>query len=250
MSRVGPTVGSWKRTSSRSTPPSGSRAIGSSSSACRSRTRRLPRSSGSARRPSAGPIVERALRIGLLALQDAGVTVNVDAVRTEFERMVRQAEQVNERAATALEQTLRANFADGDGRLPRTLEKFLGRPRRAAVDGRRAVRREEARQRDRADRHDARALFRWRRLEARPPARPDPPQFADAPVPPGDRSRLQGHRGAARGDRGRGRGPRRRAGAVRGEGHRLRGSARRDARRHRPRLGRPARPDDPRGRAR
>jgi hypothetical protein len=73
-----------------------------------------------------GPIVERALRIGLIALQDAGVTVNVDAVRSEFERMVRQAEQVNERAATALEQTLRANFADGDGRLPRTLEKFLG----------------------------------------------------------------------------------------------------------------------------
>src|SRR5213592_4298667 len=73
-----------------------------------------------------GPIVERALRIGLLAMQDAGVTVNVDAVRTEFERMVRQAEQVNDRAAQTLEQTLRANFADGDGRLPRTLEKFLG----------------------------------------------------------------------------------------------------------------------------
>ncbi|HET7496114.1 MAG TPA: hypothetical protein VFJ80_11730, partial [Candidatus Limnocylindrales bacterium] len=49
-----------------------------------------------------GPLVERALRIGLIALQDAGVTVNVDAVRTEFERMVRQAEQVNERAAQAL----------------------------------------------------------------------------------------------------------------------------------------------------
>jgi len=73
-----------------------------------------------------GPLVERALRIGLIALQDAGVTVNVDAVRTEFERMVRQSEQVNERAAAALEQTLRANFADVDGRLPRTLEKFLG----------------------------------------------------------------------------------------------------------------------------
>ena len=73
-----------------------------------------------------GLLVERALRIGLIALQDAGVTVNVDAVRTEFERMVRQAEQVNERAAQALEQTLRANFADGDGRLPRTLERFLG----------------------------------------------------------------------------------------------------------------------------
>src|SRR6478736_6054104 len=73
-----------------------------------------------------GPLVERALRIGLLALQDAGVTVDVDAVRTEFERMLRQAEQVNERAAATLEQTLRTNFADGDGRLPRTLERFLG----------------------------------------------------------------------------------------------------------------------------
>jgi hypothetical protein len=40
--------------------------------------------------------------------------------------MIRHAEQVNDRAAQALEQTLRANFADGDGRLPRTLERFLG----------------------------------------------------------------------------------------------------------------------------
>ncbi len=71
-------------------------------------------------------LVERALRIGLVALQDAGVTINVDVVKSEFERLVRQAEQVNERAAAALEQTLRTNFADGDGRLPRTLEKFLG----------------------------------------------------------------------------------------------------------------------------
>jgi hypothetical protein len=71
-------------------------------------------------------IVERALRIGLLALQDAGVTVNVDVVRSEFEKLARQNEQTNERAALALEQTLRTNFADGDGRLPRTLEKFLG----------------------------------------------------------------------------------------------------------------------------
>jgi hypothetical protein len=71
-------------------------------------------------------LVERALRIGLLALIDAGVTVNVDVVRDEFAKLVRQAEQVNERAAATLEQTLRLNFADGDGRLPRTLEKFLG----------------------------------------------------------------------------------------------------------------------------
>lgn len=79
-------------------------------------------------RPADGraDVVERALRIGLLALQDAGVTVNVDVVRAEFEKLVRQAESVNDKAAQALEQTLRTNFADGDGRLPRTLEKFLG----------------------------------------------------------------------------------------------------------------------------
>jgi hypothetical protein len=71
-------------------------------------------------------VVERALRIGLLALQDAGVTVNVDIVRTEFEKLLQQSEQVNVRAAEALDQTLRSNFADGDGRLPRTLERFLG----------------------------------------------------------------------------------------------------------------------------
>src|SRR5688572_15095770 len=71
-------------------------------------------------------IVERALRIGLLALQDAGVTVNVDVVRGEFEKLLQRTEQANERAASALEQALRTNFADGDGRLPRTLEKFLG----------------------------------------------------------------------------------------------------------------------------
>jgi len=71
-------------------------------------------------------IVERALRIGLIALHDAGVTVNVDVVRGEFEKLLQRTELANERAATALEQTLRANFADGDGRLPRTLERFLG----------------------------------------------------------------------------------------------------------------------------
>jgi hypothetical protein len=71
-------------------------------------------------------LVERALKIGLLALQDAGVTVNVDVVRTEFEKLLAQSEQVNLRAAEALDQTLRSNFADGDGRLPRTLERFLG----------------------------------------------------------------------------------------------------------------------------
>ncbi len=71
-------------------------------------------------------LVERALRIGLVALQDAGVTVNVDAVRREFDGLLSRTAQANERAAAALDELLRQNFADGDGRLPRTLEAFLG----------------------------------------------------------------------------------------------------------------------------
>jgi hypothetical protein len=71
-------------------------------------------------------VVERALRIGLLALQDASMTVDVDVVRREFEKLVAQTTAANEQAARAVEDVLRANFADGDGRLPRTLERFLG----------------------------------------------------------------------------------------------------------------------------
>jgi len=71
-------------------------------------------------------LIERALRVGLTAIQSVGITVNVDAVRAEFQGLLRQTEAANERAATALDQTLRQNFADGEGQLPRTLEKFLG----------------------------------------------------------------------------------------------------------------------------
>jgi hypothetical protein len=71
-------------------------------------------------------ILERALRIGVTALQDAGVSMDVDVVRREFESLVRRTEAANEKAATALDDVLRQNFADGDGRLPRTLERFLG----------------------------------------------------------------------------------------------------------------------------
>ena len=71
-------------------------------------------------------LVERALRIGLTALQSVGVTLNVDAVRAEFDRFADQSRVANEQAAAALEQVLRANFGDDGGRLPRTLEAFLG----------------------------------------------------------------------------------------------------------------------------
>src|SRR4029450_3228485 len=72
-------------------------------------------------------LVGRALRVGLLAIQDTAVTLNVDVVRAEFEKLMRQAESANDKAAQALEQTLRANFADGDGRLPRSPGGVLGR---------------------------------------------------------------------------------------------------------------------------
>lgn len=71
-------------------------------------------------------LVERAIRIGLTALQSVGVTLNLDAVRAEFDRFSDQSRVANEQAAAALEQVLRANFADDGGRLPRTLEAFLG----------------------------------------------------------------------------------------------------------------------------
>ena len=71
-------------------------------------------------------LVVRALRIGLLALQDAGASLDVDIVRREFESMVRQTETLNDRVAAQVDEVLRQNFADGDGRLPRTLETFLG----------------------------------------------------------------------------------------------------------------------------
>ena len=70
--------------------------------------------------------VERALKIGLTALQDATVSVDVDLVRDEFDKLLRSSEAANAKAAEALDQVLRSNFADVDGRLPRTLEKFLG----------------------------------------------------------------------------------------------------------------------------
>ena len=67
-----------------------------------------------------------ALRVGLQALANAGTTANVDLVRAEFGRMIEQMAATQARAAETLDATLRATFADGEGKLPRTLEDFLG----------------------------------------------------------------------------------------------------------------------------
>ena len=71
-------------------------------------------------------LAERALRIGLLAICNANATVNVDVVKAEFGRLVADMSAKQAEAAQALEATLRTNFADQDGRLPRQLEAYLG----------------------------------------------------------------------------------------------------------------------------
>ena len=71
-------------------------------------------------------LIERALRIGLHALQDAGTSIDVDFVRREFDTLLERNTAANDRAARELDQVLRVNFADRDGRLPQTLERFLG----------------------------------------------------------------------------------------------------------------------------
>jgi hypothetical protein len=71
-------------------------------------------------------LVERALRIGLMTICSAGVSLTTDVVRAEFARLTERLDETNARAAEALERQLRDNFADKDGRLPRTLEAFLG----------------------------------------------------------------------------------------------------------------------------
>jgi hypothetical protein len=71
-------------------------------------------------------LAERALRIGLLAICNANATLNVDVVKAEFGRLISDMASKQAEAAHALETTLRANFADGDGRLPRQLEAYLG----------------------------------------------------------------------------------------------------------------------------
>ncbi|HET9498253.1 MAG TPA: hypothetical protein VFP83_08000 [Candidatus Limnocylindria bacterium] len=76
--------------------------------------------------PERPGLAVNALRVGLQALAHAGTGANVDLVRSEFGRMVEQMAATQARAAEALDASLRATFADGEGKLPRTLEDFLG----------------------------------------------------------------------------------------------------------------------------
>ena len=106
-------------------------------------------------------LVERALRVGLHAIQQAGTSLDVDFVRREFDSLLERSATVNERAAHELDQVLRANFSDQDGRLPRTLERFLGDRGQLNRFVNELLRRVQARQRYWPDAHSARDLLRW-----------------------------------------------------------------------------------------
>ena len=167
-------------------------------------------------------IVERAVRIGLMALQDAGVSVNVDVVRREFDALLARTQVANEQAGRALEDALRLNFADGDGRLPRTLEKFLGDRgalRTFVNDLFDETRRDSAigRMRELLG-----TLLRRRCVTPRAAARPDAPRLAAAPVPQGGQRRVHAAQRPPDGHRGGGRGPWRRTGSIGRQGRRLR----------------------------
>jgi hypothetical protein len=71
-------------------------------------------------------VVEHGLKVGLIALRNAGVTLNVDFVAREFERLMHRTDESHDRAAAALDIALRETFGAKNGTLPLTLERFLG----------------------------------------------------------------------------------------------------------------------------
>jgi len=70
--------------------------------------------------------VERAMRVGLMALQSASGSIDVDHVRRAFDKLLSDAGESNKKATTEVEEILRKTFANEGGALPATLERFLG----------------------------------------------------------------------------------------------------------------------------
>jgi hypothetical protein len=70
--------------------------------------------------------VERAMRVGLMALQSASGSIDVDHVRRAFDKLLSDASDSNKKATAEVEEILRKTFANEGGALPATLERFLG----------------------------------------------------------------------------------------------------------------------------
>jgi hypothetical protein len=70
--------------------------------------------------------IERALRVGLMALQSASGSIDVDHVRRAFDKFLSDAAESNKKATAEVEEILRKNFASEGGVMPATLERFIG----------------------------------------------------------------------------------------------------------------------------
>ena len=71
-------------------------------------------------------VIDRALRVGLMALQSASGSIDVDHVRRAFDGFVATTTETNRKAADEVEAILRRTFASEGGHFPATLERFLG----------------------------------------------------------------------------------------------------------------------------
>ncbi|HEX9766147.1 MAG TPA: hypothetical protein VGA36_05255 [Nitriliruptorales bacterium] len=73
-----------------------------------------------------GASLDRVLRMGVLAMDAAGVTINVDELDREFERMRGELTTQFDARVAQLEATFEGVFDEGDGTLARALERFVG----------------------------------------------------------------------------------------------------------------------------
>ncbi|MBW3577200.1 MAG: hypothetical protein KY462_05580 [Actinobacteria bacterium] len=71
-------------------------------------------------------VLEAALKVGVVALSTAGVSVNVDVVDKEFQRLARQLQDVLEERVRQLHEALDAAFSEDGGALRTALERYLG----------------------------------------------------------------------------------------------------------------------------
>lgn len=73
-----------------------------------------------------GAALDQLLRMGVLAMDAAGVTLNVDELEIEFERMRGDLTQQFDARVQQLEATFDAVFDEGDGTLAKAIERFVG----------------------------------------------------------------------------------------------------------------------------
>lgn len=71
-------------------------------------------------------LLERVLKVGVLALETAGVSVNVHYVEKEFERLLNQMGSSGEQHVREIKAALERIFVDEAGVLPEVLRRYLG----------------------------------------------------------------------------------------------------------------------------